>query len=93
MHVTPTPNGKKIEIVIYDSRIPPWFRRILASFLMAVIPVAIGIHFNSTPMQWVGFVFAIIAVGALGAAYQKQNTYTSIDTAIAELESMKDRTI
>lgn len=85
MNTTPD----KIEIVITDQRFGWRSLKVLSAIaVFIVLPVSIGIYFDSSPMQWFGFLFTMLYILIFALRERKGTTFTSVRSAKAYLDTL-----
>lgn len=80
---------KEISITIIDIRTTwaKWLRNIIATFVLIVAPISIGIVAGSKAMQWVGFIFVVLSVFSIA----RSSFGLERDLSIAEARALLDR--
>jgi len=85
----PRGHPPKRVIEIRDNRTPAWFRRLVATCLLSVLPIYIGIHFGSVVMEVVGFIWGSLLIWSMGWREVGTSTFKNIDDAIRHLKVLK----
>lgn len=82
---------RQISIRIIDGRRHMrWLGTVLSISLTTVLPILLGVQLQSTAMQWIGFVFALLTVIAITHRESNRNTFDNIDAAKRRLDELKE---
>lgn len=77
------------KILIVDDRKLYWLQQIVETLSLVLIPIFLGWLLGSSAMQWVGFLFGIIAVLAWGNREIDNHTFETTKEAIEHLETKR----
>lgn len=86
---------RKITITLIDARRNRrWLGTLLSISLTVCLPIGLGVALDSTAMQWLGFIFALLALGGIVFSNTKGNSFDNVDAAKARLDEFaKEETL
>lgn len=71
----------EIQILNHAPRARIWLSRAASFVVMSILPITIGVVLNSPAMQWLGFVFSILAILGLVHRWNVDTTFNTTHEA------------
>lgn len=78
--------NETVNVVVIDSRVPAFLRRLISAVVSVGAPIGIGIAAHSSAMQWVGFMFGILFF--VGLAAKEKHQFKTKEDAKAFIDSL-----